>query len=81
MRIERRASDDRLRVRVWDRDRGKERYVYLYRLTAVAWGILDSLGDDEIIHHKNRHAFDDREENLQAFPPEDHPRDGRGFCR
>lgn len=77
MRIERRPSDGRKRVRV--RENGRERYVYLYRLSAVAWGILDGLSDDRVIHHLNGDPTDDRRENLRAVEPGDHPRDGNGW--
>lgn len=78
MRVETRPSDGRERVRVYHD--GRERYVYLYRLSAVAWGILDGLGDDRIVHHESRVPWDDREANLTAYPPEDHPRSEQGWC-
>lgn len=53
--------DARLRFRatglghsyVTDRDpREGERTVYLHRLAAVAWGVLDGLDDDRHVHHE-----------------------------
>lgn len=45
-------SDGYERLRVWDRVEQRERYVYLHRLAAVAWGVLDGLGDDRHVHHE-----------------------------
>lgn len=76
MNIESRPSDGRERIRVYHD--GRERYVYLYRLTAVAHGILEGLGDDRIVHHENGIPWDDRPANLEAYPAEDHPRNPDG---
>lgn len=77
MRIRTRPSDGRTRIRVYHD--GRERYVYIYRLAAVAWDLLDGLGDDRIIHHINGHPMDNRESNLEAHAADEHPRreDGR----
>lgn len=79
MRVESRPGDGRERIRVYHD--GRERYVYTYRLAAVAWGLLDGLDDPRIMHHKNGVPWDDREGNLEAVPPGDHPRDSNGWCR
>ena len=51
---------------------GVERPVYLHRLAAVAWGILDSLADDEHVHHEILIPWYNVEENLTAVQPDDH---------
>ena len=37
------------RWRSWED--GSDRYVYVHRLAAVAWRILDGLGDPRDVHH------------------------------
>lgn len=53
---------------------GRERYVYVHRLAAVAWGILDGLDDPRHVHHVNHVKWDNREENLEARLPDEHGR-------
>lgn len=79
--IESRPPDGRERVRFYDSQEGRERYVFLYRLTAVAHGKLDSLADRRHIHHINGVPWDDRPENLEAVEPADHPKDENGWNR
>lgn len=43
-----------------------------HRLTAVAWGILDSLADDREVHHVDRSPMHTSESNLMALPRERH---------
>lgn len=93
MQIEERPPDGRERVRVWCE--GRERYVYLYRLAAVAWGLLGGLGDDRVVHHEVPESWLgdepvpaadgtpwlDAEPCLRAVEPGEHPRNGSGWCR
>ena len=51
---------------------GRERYVYVHRLAAVAWGILDGLDDDRHVHHRIPIQWLTTEENLEARAPPDH---------
>jgi len=43
-----------------------------HRLAAVAWGLLDGLGDDREIHHADRCTAHTAEENLLAVSRDDH---------
>jgi|GEM_PF-1798244 len=58
------------RWRSWDGER--ERYVYVHRLAAVAWGILDGLDDPRYVHHVNGIEWLNSEDNLEARDPVDH---------
>lgn len=72
-RFEFRPSDRRPRIRYWDGS--EERYVYTYRLAAVAWGILDGLDDPrEVDHAELAHPMVTAEWNLEAVEPETHGR-------
>jgi len=52
---------------------GRERPVYLHRLAAVAWGILDGLDDARHVHHcEHSVPLLNVEDNLAAEKPEDH---------
>lgn len=52
---------------------GRERPVYLHRLAAVAWGVLEGLDDPRHVHHCERSIpWLNVEENLAAEAPEDH---------
>ena len=48
------------------------RYVTVDRLAAVAWGVLDGLGDDREVHHVDYAPVHTAETNLEALPPEKH---------
>lgn len=71
-RFEYRPSDGRPRVRYWDGE--TEHYVYTYRLAAVAWGVLDGLGDDRHVDHLDCCPAHTAESNLQAVEPDNHAR-------
>jgi len=58
------------RWRSWDGDR--ERYVYVHRLAAVAWGILDGLDDPRHVHHTNGIEWLNVPDNLEARDLVDH---------
>lgn len=51
---------------------GRERYVYVHRLAAVAWGILDGLDDPRHVHHVNGVKWFNTEDNLEARQPDRH---------
>lgn len=64
-----------------------ERPVYVHRLAAVAWGLLDGLGDGDHVHHTVPETWLDdvdtrdagipwltTEDTLSAEPPADHAR-------
>lgn len=51
---------------------GRERYVYVHRLAAVAWGILDGLDDSRHVHHRNGIEWCTTEENIEAVDPRPH---------
>lgn len=51
---------------------GRERYVYVHPLAAVAWGILDGLDDDRHVHHVNGVRWANIEDNLEARDPVEH---------
>ena len=52
---------------------GRERPVYLHRLAAVAWGVLDGLDDPRHVHHSEWSIpWLNVEENLAAEEPDDH---------
>jgi hypothetical protein len=51
---------------------GRERYIYVHRLAAVAWGILDGLDDDRHVHHVNGVEWFNTEDNLEACEPDHH---------
>lgn len=60
------------RIRVWDSRAGRDRYVYLHRLSAYAHGILDSPWDPRHVHHLNGDRWDSRPSNLEAVWPDEH---------
>jgi len=62
------------RIRVWDAERGGDRYVYLHRLAAYAHGELDSLGDSRHVHHRDCDPWNNHPDNLEAMTPEEHDR-------
>jgi len=43
-----------------------------HRLTAYAWGMIDSLGDEREIHHRDRSPLHTAEENLEALSRDRH---------
>ena len=43
-----------------------------HRLTAYAWGLIDSLGDEREIHHRDRAPLHTAEENLEALSRDRH---------
>lgn len=61
-----------VRIRVWDSDAGKDRYVYLHRLVPFAHGEFDSLWDDRHGHHVDHDGWNNSPENLEARDPVDH---------
>lgn len=60
------------RLRVWDGER--DHYVYLHRLTAYAYGMIDSLWSDDEVHHIDHDGWNNCPENLQAQAAVDHRR-------
>lgn len=60
------------RIRVWDSDEGRDHFVYLHRLVAFAYGEIDDLWSDLIVHHKNADSWDNRPENLESMTPDEH---------
>ena len=73
-RLEQRA-DGYVRWRAWDPAEKRERYVYVHQLLAIADGaspyLVFSDGEWEV-HHRNGRKFDNRTENLQLLPNDDH---------
>lgn len=51
---------------------GRERYVYVHRLAAVAWDILDGLDDPRHVHHQIPIQWLTIEDNLEAVEPPPH---------
>jgi hypothetical protein len=51
---------------------GRERYVYVHRLAAVAWGILDGLDDPRHVHHINGVPWCNTEDNFEAVDERTH---------
>lgn len=52
---------------------GTERPVYVHRLAAFAWGILDDLGDHHHVHHCEKSVpWLNAEWNLDREDPRDH---------
>lgn len=51
-----------------------ERPVYIHRLTAVAWDVIDGLDDPRHVHHEVSVPWFNTEENLSAELPDDHAR-------
>jgi len=43
-----------------------------HRLAALAWGLLESLGDEREIHHSDRCKTHTAENNLEAMPRVEH---------
>ena len=62
--------DGYARWRSWED--GRDRYVYVHRLAAVAWGILDGLDDPRHVHHVDGINWLNIEENLEARAPDRH---------
>jgi hypothetical protein len=73
---------------------GRERPVYLHRLAAVAWGVIDSLADPREVHHnvpaewreerdpgRSGIPWLDMEEVLEAVDPAEHSRHHFGHGR
>jgi hypothetical protein len=77
MQVETRLYDGRPRIRAGRRDTEPgygERYVYVYRLAAVAWGILDGLDDTREVHHDPGAPCLTAEWALSAQTPDEHAR-------
>jgi hypothetical protein len=72
MRVETRPGDGYERIRAWDSQEGRERYTYVHRLSAVAWGILDGLDDERHVHHGRPIPWLNTEGNLFAVDPTYH---------
>jgi len=53
-------------------ENGRERYVYVHRLAAVAWDVLDGLDDPRHVHHVNGVEWCNTEDNLEARDPVSH---------
>jgi hypothetical protein len=69
--------DRYVRLRVRCPEQGKDRVVYLHRLTAYAHGKLDALrfaDDPREVHHLDGDKWNNDPDNLQAREPEDHGR-------
>lgn len=64
--------DGYVRLRVWDAEAGRDRYIYLHRLVAFATGEIDSLAAEEHAHHLNGDRWDNRHENIEARGPAAH---------
>ncbi|MHB9287399.1 hypothetical protein ACKVMT_10230 [Halobacteriales archaeon Cl-PHB] len=60
------------RLRVWDSEAGKDRYVYLHRLTAFAHGVIDDLWAPQHVHHVDHDRWNSIPENLEARDPAKH---------
>ena len=58
------------RWRSWED--GRDRYVYVHRLAAVAWGILDGLDDPRHVHHVVPIRWYTTEDNIEAVDPPEH---------
>ncbi|WP_135806032.1 hypothetical protein [Halorussus marinus] len=71
-------SDGYCRWRAWDRVDGRERYVYVHQLTAIADGaspyLVFSAGEYHI-HHRSGIRFDNRPSNPQLLKGDDHARE------
>lgn len=62
------------RIRVYDPRAGKDRYLYLHRLTLYAQGEVEDLWGSWHGHHKDADGWNNRPENLEAVDPEEHER-------
>lgn len=51
---------------------GRERYVYVHRLAAVAWDILDGLDDDRHVHYALGVEWATLEDEIEARDPVRH---------
>ena len=60
------------RLRVWDPQAGKDRYLYLHRLTAYAHGEIDDLWSSLEVHHVDHDRWNSTPENLEAREPDHH---------
>lgn len=60
------------RIRVWDPRAGKDRYLYLHRLTLYAHGEIDDLWGEWDGHHIDGDGWNNRPENLEAVTREEH---------
>lgn len=69
---ETRPSDGYERWRTWDRGEQREVYIYVHRLAAVAWGVLDGLDDNRHVHHRQAVPWYNAVENLEAVEPDHH---------
>ena len=77
-------SDGYCRWRAWDPMAGKERYVGVHQLTAIATGAepreVFSGGEFET-HHESGYKYDNRPENLTVLRNEDHAYETFGHGR
>jgi hypothetical protein len=73
-RYETRPGDGYERIRYYDSTTRRERYVYVHRLAAVAWGILDGLDDGRHVHHEMVVPWTNIESELTAVEPDRHGR-------
>jgi len=53
-------------------DDGSVDVISEHRLAAVAWGVLETLGDSQEVHHSDRCKANTAESNLVACSREDH---------
>jgi hypothetical protein len=79
MRYETRQYDGYERVREWDPQESRERYAYVHRLAAVAWGVLDGYDDPRHVHHRTSVPWLNTESNLQAIEPDRHAKVTHGI--
>lgn len=52
--------------------RGTRATVYVHRLAGVAWGVIDSIYDEQHVHHPIPIPWLNTEWNLEGVPPDEH---------
>lgn len=65
-------TDHYPRLRVWDPEKGEDRFVYLHRLYAYAHGLIDDLWAPVDVHHRDCDRWNSMPENLEGIARWEH---------